>query len=204
MKATQIAAVLIASLATIVSGSVSQPGQKQPLKPLVDWLKRTGKESVVRAPILNALDLPAKDMPVRERGFRHEGERLTHVCSVSSVPGYADLLFFAQVDESNGDATVWRTNIEGVLASTIRFTGGVVERVPNEAFKSDFDEEKVIFTTRMRLDQRDQKQGQRTRILPMATSLHKVSGNADHSEAEVPDVRLLQLYYVWCRLTGDG
>jgi hypothetical protein len=33
----------------------------------------------VRALILNALDLPAKDMPVRERGFRHEGERLTHL-----------------------------------------------------------------------------------------------------------------------------
>ena len=106
------------------------------------------------------MDPRAKDLPVRERGFRHEGERLTHVCSVSSVPGYADLLFFAQVDESNGDATVWRTSPEGVLASTIRLTGGVVERVPNEGFKSEFDTEKLIDTTRMRLDQRDQKQDQ--------------------------------------------
>ena len=161
MKATQIAAVLIATLATIVSGSISLPGQSQPLKPLADWLQRTGKESVVRARILEAMDLPAKDMPVRERGFRHEGERLTHVCSVSSVPRYADLLFFAQVNESNGDATVWRTSFDGVLVSTVRFTGGVVERVPNEQFKSGFDTEKLIFTTRMRLDQRDQKQGQR-------------------------------------------
>ena len=40
----------------------------------------------MRARILAAMDLPAKDMPVSERGFRHEGERLTHVCSVSSVP----------------------------------------------------------------------------------------------------------------------
>ncbi len=160
MKATKIAAVLIATLATIVSGSVSQPAQRQPLKALADWLQRTGKESVVRAPILEAMDLPAKDMPVRERGFRHEGERLTHVCSVSSVPRYADLLIFAQVDESTGDATVWRTSFEGVLTSTIRFTGGVVERVPNETLKSGFDAEKLIFTTRMRLDQRDQKQAE--------------------------------------------
>ena len=88
---------------------------------------------------------------MRERGFRHEGERLTHVCSVSSVPGYADLLFFAQVDESNGDATVWRTSFDGVLASTVRFTGGVVERVPNEGFKSDFEAEKYVFLTKMRM-----------------------------------------------------
>jgi hypothetical protein len=104
------------------------------------------------------VDPPAKDLPVRERGFRHEGERLTHVCSVSSVPRYADLLFCAQVDESNGGATVWRTSFEGVLASTVRVTGGVVELVPNEGFKSGFDTEKLIFTTRMRLDQSDQKQ----------------------------------------------
>ena len=54
MKATQIAAVLIATLATIVSGSISLPGQRQPLKALADWLQRTGKESVVRARILEA------------------------------------------------------------------------------------------------------------------------------------------------------
>jgi hypothetical protein len=57
---------------------------------------------------------------------------------------------FAQMDESNGDATVWRTSFDGVLASTVRFTGGVVERVPNEGFKSGFDTEKLILTTRMR------------------------------------------------------
>ena len=33
IKATQIATVLTATVATIVSGSISQPGQKQPLKP---------------------------------------------------------------------------------------------------------------------------------------------------------------------------
>jgi hypothetical protein len=162
MKATQIAVVLIATLVTIVSGSVSQPGQIEPLKPLADWLRRTGKESVVRGPILKAMDLPANDMPVRERGFRHEGGRLTHVCSVSLVPGYADFLLFAQVDESNGDATVWRTSFEGVLVSTVRFADGVVERVPNEECKSGFDAEKVIFTTKMRQDQRDQKHDQNT------------------------------------------
>ena len=111
----------------------------------------------MRARILEALDLPAKDMPVRKRGFRHAGERLTHVCSVSSVPRYADLLCFAQLDESNGDATVWRPSFDGVLVCTVRFTGGVVERVPNEGFKSGFDTEQLIVTTRMRLDQRGHK-----------------------------------------------
>jgi hypothetical protein len=70
------------------------------------------------------------------------------------------LLIFTQVDESTGDATVWRTSFEGVLASTVTLTGGVVERVPNETLKSGFDTEKLIFTTRMRLDQRDQKQAE--------------------------------------------
>ena len=35
MKATPIAAVLIATLATIVSGSISLPAQRQALKPLL-------------------------------------------------------------------------------------------------------------------------------------------------------------------------
>ena len=39
VKATKIAVVLIATLATIVSGSISQSGEKQPLKPLADWLR---------------------------------------------------------------------------------------------------------------------------------------------------------------------
>ena len=39
MKATQIAAVLIATLATIVSGSLSLPRGTQALNPLADWLK---------------------------------------------------------------------------------------------------------------------------------------------------------------------
>jgi len=90
-------------------------------------------------------------MPVRERGLRDQGERITHVCSVSTAPGYQDLVFFAQVDESDGSATIWRTGPDGALVSTVRFADGKVERLPNEQFISEFTAEKLIFLTKMRM-----------------------------------------------------
>jgi hypothetical protein len=58
--------------------------------------------------------------------------------------------FFAQVDESDGSATVWRTGPDGVLVSTVRFADGRVERIPNEQFNSGFAAERLIFLTKMR------------------------------------------------------
>jgi len=61
------------------------------------------------------------------------------------------LLFFAQVDESDGSATVWGTSLKGELTSTVRFADGVVERIPNDELKADFATEKFIFLTKMRM-----------------------------------------------------
>ena len=117
-----LAAIAIALLLTPVArASVPRAGEATPLKPLAEWLLRTGKPSVVRSRILEAMNLPALDMPVRERGFRHEGERITHVCSICTASGYSDLIFFAQVDESNGSATVWRTGPEGCSSALSDF-----------------------------------------------------------------------------------
>jgi hypothetical protein len=143
--------VVLASMvcATVGVAAISRPGEAQSLAPLAKWVRKGAKQSVIRGRILVAMNLPLQDMPVRERGFRYEGERLTHVCSLSSLPAYADLMLFAQVDESNGDGTVWRTGFDGILVSTVRFYEGVVQRVSNEEFKAVFDFEKMIFTTRM-------------------------------------------------------
>jgi hypothetical protein len=138
-------------LAPVAIASIPKGEMAMPLKPLSDWLRQTGKPSIARSRILEAMNLPAGDMPLRERGFKHEGERITHVCAISAVPGYEGLIFLAQVDESNGDATIWRTGLDGVLVSTVRFTKGIAERVPNERFRSGFDGEKFIFLTRMRI-----------------------------------------------------
>ena len=148
----QLAFVAIALLlASDSNASVPPTGEAKPLKSLSEWLLRTGKPTVMRSRILEAVNLPAIDMPLRERGFRHQGERITHVCSVITTPGYQDLLFFAQVDESDGSATIWRTGWDGALVSTVRFAEGKVERVPNEHFISGFTAEKLIFLTKMRI-----------------------------------------------------
>jgi hypothetical protein len=146
-----VLAVLALWSVPVSIASVPQAAPSRPLRLLSDWLLRTGKPSVMRGHILEAMNLPPHDMPVRERGFRHQGERITHVSSVSSVSGYQDLIFFAQVDEGDGSATVWRTRPDGVLVSTVRFADGKVERVPNEQFNSGFAEEKLIFLIRMRM-----------------------------------------------------
>ena len=139
------------SVVPVSSFATAYHRKTSPLKPLRQWLLRTGKVTVVRGRILEPMNLPAVDMPVRERGFRHKGERLTHVCSVSTMFGYQDVLFFAQVDESDGSATIWRTGQDGTLVSTVRFSRGGVERIPNKRFNSDFVAEKLFFTTQMRV-----------------------------------------------------
>jgi hypothetical protein len=141
-------------LATASSGSVpNTDATTLPLKGVFEWIQHTGRPSVIRARILKPMDLPsARDMPVRERGFRHEGERITHVCSTSAVPELKSLMFFAQVDESNGRAVVWRTTLDGRIVGTVAFDGVTVERVPNERFRTGFETEKLFFVTRMRLE----------------------------------------------------
>lgn len=151
--------VLVASIgafvgASITDGSLSDHGNALPLKSLSTWLLHTGKESVVRKRILEKMDLPNRDMPVRERGFRYPTERITHVCSVSTMPGYEGLLFLAQVDESDGSAVVWRTGLDGILVSTVLFSENRVDVAPNEQYASGFMAEKSIFLLKMRLPAR--------------------------------------------------
>jgi len=68
-----LGALAIALLfAPLSSASIPRSEKAAPLKPLSDWLRQTGKSSVIRSRILEAMNLPARDMPVRERGFRHE------------------------------------------------------------------------------------------------------------------------------------
>ena len=102
------------------------------------------------------MNLPVFDMPGREKGFWHKGERLAHVCSVSEAPAHHELILFAQVDQSNGNAIVWKTDLEGKLESTVQFIDGAVARVPNEQFRPAFEAEKFIFLTRMRMQQETQ------------------------------------------------
>ena len=50
------------------------------LKALSEWVLQTGAQSAIRSHIVEVMELPAMDMPVRERGFRITGETMTHVC----------------------------------------------------------------------------------------------------------------------------
>jgi hypothetical protein len=146
---TSVAICLV--LASTCAGSVPLIKRVAALEELREWLQHTGKSSVLRAHIVDALNLPAHDMRVLERGFRHEGDRITHVCSVSAVAGLEDLLFFAQVEESTGNALIWRTNLTGGLVGTARFSNGVTERVSNDQYAALFNTEKTLFLTRMRM-----------------------------------------------------
>ena len=107
--------VVLLLVAPSLAASIPKTIQPPALKALSEWVLRTGAQSVVRSHIVEVMDLPAMDMPVRERGFRVTGETMTHVCSVSTAPGYADLLFFALVNEDDGSATIWRTTTSGEL-----------------------------------------------------------------------------------------
>ena len=136
-------------LTSSVAGSIPKTIQPPALRALSEWVLQTGAQSAIRSHIVEVMHLPAIDMPVRERGFRVTGETMTHVCSVSTAPGYTGLLFFALVNENDGSATVWRTTTSGELINTVRFFAGVAVLIPNEEARSIFDAERAYFLKKL-------------------------------------------------------
>ncbi|MDQ3117956.1 MAG: hypothetical protein M3Q89_00040, partial [Verrucomicrobiota bacterium] len=114
-------------------------------------VKATGKETVIRGGVTVALGLPDTDLPVLQRAFRSEGETLTHVCSVASVPGHEEFVFVASVDEGSGDAIVWRATLNGRLVSSVKFYRGLAITVSNEETQALFAAEKASLLRQMQL-----------------------------------------------------
>ena len=141
-----IALVLITS-----SGAALPTTASKSSLDLATWVNETGKPSVIRGPVVEALGLPPADLPVRERGFRGPAEQFTHVCSVSSEPRFEDVMFLALVDESDGSATVWRTTRVGQLTAAVRFVDGKATRIPNQETQTMFVSEKEYFLRQMRV-----------------------------------------------------
>jgi hypothetical protein len=117
---------------------------------VLQWITKTGKPTVVRASVAKGFGLATADIPVVERGFRAEGERLTHVCAVGAGLAFEHLVFFSTVDETDGSATVWQSNNNGALISTVLFDGKIVEKVPNSRFNAEFRSELDYFKKKAR------------------------------------------------------
>jgi hypothetical protein len=128
----------------------STPTSKASLASLAEWLDTTGTPTVMRAPVAEALGFANADLPVRERGFRGKGEQLTHVGSVIAIPGYNDVVFFALVDESTGNATVWRAHRSGDLVASVIFVNGEATTNPDQQTREPFIAEKDYLLRQMR------------------------------------------------------
>ena len=136
---------------TAAARSVPSTAYQASLAPLAEWVRQTGKPTVMRAPILRALGLPrSSDLSVLERGFRDPGEQLTHVCSVSSEPGLENVVFVALVDENDGNATVWRAERTGQLTTSVRFVDGQAKQISNAETEVLFTSEKAYLLKQMR------------------------------------------------------
>ena len=120
------------------------------LSQVAEWIDLTGKPTVIRGVVAEALGFPNADIRVRERGFRNTKERLTHVCSTTDLLGFEDIVFLASLDEATGDALVWRTTRKGELISTAQFADGVAKPMPNGVAQTAFVAEKEYFIREMR------------------------------------------------------
>ena len=130
--------VWIAKVGASLEATRNYPPSSAGISSILQWIKRTGKPTVMRANVAEGFGLPNSDIPVLERGFRAEGEKLTHVCVVGAGPDFENLIFLSTVEEASGSATVWQTNKDGTLVATVVFNGGIVEKTPNSRFDADF------------------------------------------------------------------
>lgn len=126
---------------------------------LLDWVEKTGRPTVMRAVVARAFGLDDRDFPVKERGFHESGEEFTHVFSVASSPGQEGGVFLALVNESDGQATVWRMSQSGILLATVIFADGVAQAVPNSRFESEFAAEFRYFLRKAQLGVSHAKSG---------------------------------------------
>lgn len=136
----------IASSALSIPSMASEPTLGQ----VAEWIDRTGQLTVIRGPVAHALGFPDVDLRVRERGFRKIKERFTHVCSTCDLSGYEDIVFLASVDESTGDAVVWRATRKGQLIATAQFLDGTARPVSNEDAQTAFVAEKEYLVRQRR------------------------------------------------------
>lgn len=117
-----ICALLIAMTAR---ASASIPGALQPelprttrpLKPVIDWVVRTGRHTVIRANVAKALGFPDRDLEVRQRAFLPAGAEITEVFAVPVA--MANVAVLSRLDESTGAAVVWRSDASGITETTV-------------------------------------------------------------------------------------
>jgi hypothetical protein len=143
---------IIALVAILVSSASALPSTafRTSLSQVGEWIDQTGKPTVIRGVVAEALGFPNADIRVRERGFRTTNEQFTHVCSTADLLGFENVVFLASVDEATGDALVWRATRKGDLISSARFAAGVAEPLRNDAARTAFLAEKAYFVRQMR------------------------------------------------------
>jgi hypothetical protein len=162
-----ISLVWIAKVGASLEATHNYTSSSAGISSIFEWIKKTGKPTVVRANIAEGFGLPNSDIPVLERGFRAEGEKLTHVCAVGAGSDFENLIFLSTVEEADGSATVWQTNKDGTLVATVVFDGGIVEKLPNSRFNGEFRSELDYFLKKARsasLQKESRATSQGTRI----------------------------------------
>lgn len=85
---------------------------------LVRWVSNTGTDTVIRAAVANVFNLGADDIAVRERGYRPQGDKMTHVLAVTTRLK-KPLVFIAIVNEADGSGIVWEVNEEGPQSTAV-------------------------------------------------------------------------------------
>jgi hypothetical protein len=168
------------------------------------WIKATGKSTVVRASVAHAFDLPNSDIPVMERGFRADGEQFTHVCAIGSTAAFENLVFFSSVDEADGNATVWQTDQDGKLLTTVVFSGAKAEKVPNSRFGAEFQSERNYFSRKAQ----SAKSERHSRVTPSHTRLASQNPATLYSPSTIGGMALvsnpLVLAAPFCKLIASA
>lgn len=149
---SSIAAVLLIIVAASSAYSLPTTSRQSSLAAVATWVEATGKLTVIRGPVAKTLGLGKIDVRVRERGFRVNGDPLTHVCSTIDAPGSGDVVLLALLQERTGDAFVWRATRQGELISSATFASGIANKVDNQVAATAFVAQKDYFTRKMRLE----------------------------------------------------
>lgn len=140
-------ALLRSAVASLPASGHSAPEQE--LAQVVEWVLRTGVQTVVRANITRKAGLGESDVAVRERGFHVQGRQYTDVLAVATE--LPDIVIIARVDESDGSAIAWRTSRSGKLQATVSFVPPAEPTLiePSAVQNAQFEALKHYFTAMM-------------------------------------------------------
>lgn len=118
-----------------------------PLGRLADWVIANGKQTVLNAPVAEAMGLGVADLPMHGQAFKPSGDDHLHIVLVGTSQGRTDIVLTHTSMDQVGP--MWLTSPTGALRKTIYEDANGISVVTDGKYNADFEQQKAYFVSKV-------------------------------------------------------